>query len=49
MDLRIVEKGNGNSQTGANGKANGKSNGATSNYSEFLENLSDDDFGKWKM
>ena len=51
MDLRIVEKANGNGHNGTNGKANGKSsNGSTtSKYSEFLENLSDDDFGKWKM
>src|SRR5262245_36147309 len=41
MDLRS-EKANGN---GGNGK-----NGHTSNkYTEFLENLSDEDFGKWKM
>lgn len=53
MDLRL-DKANGD---GTNGKANGKSNGAngkssngaSSKYSEFLENLSDDDFGKWKM
>jgi bifunctional DNase/RNase len=59
MDLRL-EKANGNGtngkangkSNGANGKsngANGKSNSAKAQYAEFLENLSDDDFGKWKM
>lgn len=55
MDLRL-EKANGNGTNGQNSKsANGKSNGVggkssvASQYAEFLENLSDDDFGKWKM